>query len=342
MYPLLRQILFQLPPEFSHDFSLASLNLLSKIHVSGLLGSPAIDCPVTAMGLHFKNPVGLAAGLDKNGDHIDAMASLGFGFIEIGTVTPKPQPGNPKPRMFRLPAARGIINRMGFNNKGVDHLVQRVQQSTWAQRDDTVLGINIGKNAVTPVENAAEDYLIGIRKTYALASYITVNLSSPNTPGLRDLQFGEPLLRLLSVLKEEQGKQTQEHGRYVPLLVKIAPDMAEDDIASVAKALVESGIDGAIATNTTIGRDAVKHLPHGQEAGGLSGEPVRNLSNQVLAQLVSELNGRIPVIGVGGISAATHALDKRDAGAALVQLYSGFIYEGPDLIRRCAEAWRDQ
>jgi dihydroorotate dehydrogenase len=276
----------------------------------------------------------LAAGLDKNADYIDGLASLGFGFIEVGTITPKPQPGNPQPRLFRLPAAQAIINRMGFNNAGVDHLIEQVKKS----RYNGILGINIGKNKDTPADKAVDDYVFCMRKVYPYASYITVNLSSPNTPGLRDLQFGEPLEQLLASIKAEQLTLADQHGRYVPVAVKIAPDMADDDIAGVAEALVKHGMDGVIATNTTIARDAVAHLPHGDEAGGLSGAPLTQLSTEVVAKFVNALNGRIPVIGVGGIVDGEAAEAKVAAGAELVQIYSGFIYRGPALIAEAAAA----
>jgi dihydroorotate dehydrogenase len=284
------------------------------------------------MGIAFPNPVGIAAGLDKNGDYIDALAALGFGFVEIGTITPRPQPGNPQPRLFRLPAANAIINRMGFNNHGVDHLVERVRASKLFKQQSGVLGINIGKNKDTPAENAVDDYLICMRKVYALAHYITVNLSSPNTPGLRDLQFGEPLRQLLGRLKEEQQKLAAQVGRVVPLAVKIAPDMVGDDVGNVAAALREFEIDGVIATNTTIARDAVAHLPHGSEAGGLSGAPLTQKSTAVIRELARELDGSLPIIGVGGVMTGADAAAKIAAGAALVQIYTGFIYRGPALI----------
>jgi len=272
MYRLLRKALFSLPTEMSHHLSLDALQLAAKLHVNGLIARAVPDLPTTVMGIRFPNPVGLAAGLDKNGDYIEGLVALGFGFIEIGTVTPRPQPGNPQPRLFRLPQANAIINRMGFNNRGVDYLVGNVERARdFLDRNNVVLGINIGKNKDTPAENAVDDYLICMRKVYAQAAYITVNLSSPNTPGLRDLQFGEPLKRLLERLKQEQHLLATQYGRYVPITVKIAPDMAPDDIRDVAAALIQFEIDGVIATNTTIARDAVKNLPHGNEAGGLSG-----------------------------------------------------------------------
>ena len=334
MYSLLRRLLFTLPTETSHDVSLSSLDALERMGLIGLLGHDVASDPRHVMGLTFPNPVGLAAGLDKNGDHIDALAALGFGFLEIGTVTPRPQPGNPQPRLFRLPKANAIINRMGFNNKGIDYLVERVKEAKFRG----ILGINIGKNFDTPVERAVDDYLICMRKAYPHASYITVNLSSPNTPGLRDLQFGEPLNKLLAALKAEQSVLTELHSVYVPLAVKIAPDMIEEDVDMVAKALIDNGIDGVIATNTTIDKRAVSHLPHGDEAGGLSGEPVRQKSTKVIARLAQALEGHMPIIGVGGIDSGETALEKQQAGASLVQVYTGFIYRGPVLVPECVNA----
>ncbi len=337
MYSLLRPLLFSLSPETSHHVALDALRLAERLGLSGLLRGDVPSAPVRVMGIDFPNPVGLAAGLDKNGDYIDALAVLGFGFVEIGTVTPKPQPGNPQPRLFRLPEARAIINRMGFNNLGIDHLVERVQ----ASRYRGVLGINIGKNKETPADEAVNDYLIGMRKAWPHASYITVNLSSPNTPGLRDLQFGEPLRQLLDRLKSEQQLLGARHGRRVPLAVKIAPDLADEDIGQVAAALREFEIDAVIATNTTIARDAVAQLPHGGEAGGLSGMPLTLRSTAVIRTLARELDGQLPIIGVGGIMSGMDAAEKLAAGAALVQIYTGFIYAGPPLVaeavRACAQ-----
>lgn len=333
MYSLIRPLLFRFSAERAHHLSLTALTVCHRLGMIPLLARPPADCPVEVMGLRFPNPVGLAAGLDKNARHIDALAALGFGFIEVGTVTPRAQPGNPQPRLFRLPAADAIINRMGFNNDGVEALLAAVK----ASRYDGILGINIGKNKDTPAEQAVDDYLYCLRKVYPLASYVTVNLSSPNTPGLRDLQFGEPLKQLLRALKAAQAELAEEHGRYVPLAVKIAPDMAEDDVRGVASAFVEAGIDAVIATNTTISREAVAGLPHGDEAGGLSGAPVRAASTTVIRILADELAGSMPIIGVGGIDSDTAAEEKIAAGAQLLQVYTGFIYRGPALI---AEAVR--
>jgi dihydroorotate dehydrogenase len=327
MYSLLRSLLFCLPPETSHNVSLDSLALLAKLGIYPFADKPPA-LPTTLMGLALPNPVGIAAGLDKNGDYIDALAGLGFGYIEIGTVTPKAQPGNPKPRMFRLASKQAIINRMGFNNHGIDYLLAQVDKAKF----DGVLGINIGKNKDTSAEDAVNDYLICLRKSYSRASYITVNLSSPNTPGLRDLQFGKPLKDLLSTLKAEQTKLSAVHNKYVPLAIKIAPDMAIDDVENVAQCLLDTGMDGVIATNTTIDKTSVAGLQHGDEAGGLSGLPVFESSNKVIAALAQYLAGRIPIIGVGGIMSGEDAVAKNKAGAAAVQIYTGFIYQGPTLV----------
>ena len=334
MYSTLRNLLFRLDPEVSHEFSLDMLGAAERLKLLELFISAPAYNPVEVMGLRFPNPVGLAAGHDKNGDNLNALGDLGFGFVEIGTVTPRPQPGNPQPRLFRIPEREAIINRMGFNNKGVDHLVDQVRK----RRYQGILGINIGKNATTPVENAADDYLIGMRKVYAHADYITVNVSSPNTPGLRDLQFGDSLNRLLETLKKEQLTLQEAHQRYVPVAVKIAPDMDDIAIAQVATALAEQGMDGVIATNTTIGREGVEGCVNSEEAGGLSGLPVRDKSTRVIAGLHSHLGGKLPIIGVGGIFDGPSAVEKIKAGASLVQIYSGFIYRGPAVVTEAASA----
>ena len=328
MYSLLRQLMFQLPTETSHNLALSGMDLLAKVGLSRLLAEKMIANPREVMGLQFPNPVGLAAGLDKNADHIAGLAALGFGFLEVGTVTPRPQPGNPKPRLFRIPEKQAIINRMGFNNQGVEHLVEQVKNAGYKG----VLGINIGKNFDTPVERAADDYCLCMQRVYPQASYITVNMSSPNTPGLRDLQFGEPLRHLLERIKSEQQQLHAQYGRYVPLVVKIAPDMADDDIRDVAGALIEFELDGVIATNTTISREGVEGLVHAEEGGGLSGDPLRLKSTEVLAKLSNALVGKVPIIGVGGIVDGRSGTEKMQAGASLVQLYSGFVYRGPKLI----------
>ncbi|AQT59796.1 quinone-dependent dihydroorotate dehydrogenase [Cellvibrio sp. PSBB023] len=333
MYQHIRDVLFRFDAETSHELSLDMLGAAERLRLVGLFAGKVPSNPVQVMGLTFDNPVGLAAGLDKNGDYFNALGALGFGFVEIGTITPRPQPGNPQPRLFRIPEAQAIINRMGFNNKGVDHLVEQVKK----RRYKGVLGINIGKNAVTPVENAVDDYLICLRKVYDHADYITVNISSPNTPGLRNLQFGDSLSQLLAPLKKEQAALHSATGRYVPIAVKIAPDMDESEIHQVAGILIQEGMDGVIATNTTITRVGVEDYENGSEAGGLSGLPVRDKSTYVVRTLNACLGGKLPIIGVGGILDGASAADKIRAGASLVQVYSGFIYEGPALIGRAAE-----
>lgn len=332
-YSLSRALLFRLEGETSHELGLDMLGASERLGLLKYMAPLVPALPTTVAGIEFPNPVGLAAGLDKNGDYIDAFARLGFGFIEIGTVTPRPQPGNPKPRLFRIPERKAIINRMGFNNKGVDHLVSRVK----AARFDGVLGINIGKNFDTAVENATSDYLLCMDKVYEHATYITVNISSPNTPGLRTLQYGDSLKELLEPIKQRQLALSQEFG-YKPVFVKIAPDMDESEVQTVAHTLINSGMDGVIATNTTLSRDGVAGLKHAQEAGGLSGAPVEELSTDTIGYLCDALEGKLPVIGVGGITSGKGAADKIKAGAQLVQLYTGFIYEGPELIKDAVEA----
>ncbi|MFN3770213.1 quinone-dependent dihydroorotate dehydrogenase [Ectopseudomonas guguanensis] len=334
MYSLARELLFKLSPETSHELSIDLIGAGGRLGLNGLLTKAPASLPVNVMGLQFANPVGLAAGLDKNGDAIDGFAQLGFGFVEIGTVTPRPQPGNPKPRLFRLPEAEAVINRMGFNNHGVDHLLARVR----AAKFKGVLGINIGKNFDTPVERAVDDYLTCLDKVYAHASYVTVNVSSPNTPGLRSLQFGDSLKELLEALRRRQEDLTQEHGKRVPLAIKIAPDMSDEETALVASALLGADMDAVIATNTTLSREGVEGLAHADEAGGLSGAPVRDKSTHIVKVLAGELSGRLPIIAVGGITEGKHAAEKIAAGASLVQIYSGFIYKGPALIREAVDA----
>ncbi len=335
-YRYLQPLLFKFDPETAHGLAMGGLDLAEQLGLSSLLYRQ-VEAPVEVMGLQFPNAVGLAAGLDKDGTHIDALAALGFGFIEVGTVTPRAQPGNPKPRLFRITESQAIINRMGFNNLGVDHLLKRIDRSNYRG----LLGINIGKNFDTPVERAVDDYLLCMRKVYTRASYITVNVSSPNTPGLRTLQFGESLNSLLDALKSEQRKLAAFHGRYVPVAVKIAPDMEADEVVLVASALLNYQLDGVIATNTTLSRNGVQFSALAQQAGGLSGVPVRELSTQVIRQLASVLAGRLPIIGVGGISDGASAAEKIEAGASLVQIYSGFIYRGPALIAEAAQAIAD-
>jgi len=329
IYKFIRPLLFKLDPESAHDLGLKALNIANGLGLLKLYSSDIPTRPKTVMGISFPSCVGLAAGLDKNGDHINALSALGFGFVEIGTVTPRPQDGNPKPRMFRLPECNGIINRMGFNNKGVDHLVEQVKKSGFKG----VLGINIGKNADTAMENAVDDYLICLRKVYEHASYITINISSPNTKNLRQLQQGEEFKPLLGALKKEQSVLSEKYGKYVPLVVKIAPDLNHEEVAVIAQILRELGMDGVIATNTTISRENVKGITHSEEAGGLSGSPVREKSTEVVAQLHAHLNDEIPIIAAGGIMSAEDAHEKIKAGASLVQIYSGLIYHGPELIK---------
>lgn len=332
-YSLTRQLFFRLSGETSHELGLDLLGAGERLGLLQFMAPQVAGLPTTVAGIEFPNPVGLAAGLDKNGDYIDAFARLGFGFIEIGTITPRPQPGNPKPRLFRIPERRAIINRMGFNNKGVDHLVEQVKKAKYKG----VLGINIGKNFDTPVENATSDYLICLEKVYQYATYITVNISSPNTPGLRTLQYGDALKELLEPIKKRQKELAEEHG-YKPVFVKIAPDMDENEVEMVAQTLIDTEIDGVIATNTTLSRDGVEGLKHGDEAGGLSGAPVEELSTETVERLVKALDGKLPVIGVGGILDGKGAVEKMDAGSQLVQVYSGFIYRGPELIGECVDA----
>ena len=326
--------MFQLDAEFAHDLTLKSLKWAEKTGMLGLYPQAPACAPREVMGLTFPNAVGLAAGLDKNGAVIDGMAKLGFGFIEVGTVTPRPQPGNPKPRLFRVPQAEGIINRFGFNNLGVDNLVENVK----AAKYKGILGINIGKNFDTPIEKSVDDYLICMQKVYAHASYITVNISSPNTKNLRALQEKEALSSLLASLKSEQTKLAEQHGKYVPITLKIAPDLTPEQVIEIADLLMQHKIDGVIATNTTLSREAVKGLPHADEAGGLSGVPVRNQSTIVIQQLSRQLQGALPIIGVGGILSGADAVEKITAGASLVQVYSGLIYKGPALVHEVASA----
>ena len=328
-YPFVRKALFQLDPERAHEFTFQQLRRITGTPLAALVRQNVPEKPVQCMGLTFKNPLGLAAGLDKNGECIDALGAMGFGAIEIGTVTPRPQPGNDKPRLFRLVEAEGLINRMGFNNHGVDHLVENVKKAHF----DGVLGINIGKNKDTPVEQEKDDYLICMEKVYAYAGYNAVNISSPNTPGLRSLQYGEALDDLLSAIKNKQNALQAIHHKYVPVAVKIAPDLSVEELIQVADSLVRHNIDGVIATNTTLDRSLVQRMKNCNEAGGLSGRPVQLKSTEIIRALSAELKGQLPIIGVGGIDSVIAAREKMAAGASLVQIYSGFIFKGPQLIK---------
>jgi dihydroorotate dehydrogenase len=338
LYPLFRPLLFALDPETAHDAAFASLDAAAACGVAQLVAPRVRASPVEVMGLKFPNRVGLAAGLDKNAAHIDGLATLGFGFIECGTVTPRPQPGNPKPRMFRLVDADAFINRLGFNNDGVERFLLNVARARFATARGGILGLNIGKNFDTPNARAIDDYVACLRAVYVPASYVTVNISSPNTQGLRELQDDAALEHLLGTLKAEQAALAQTHGKYTPLVVKIAPDLAPADLRRIARTLTEHRIDGVIATNTTTDRSAVAGLPHADEAGGLSGRPLAVKSNAVIRTLAAELDGALPIIGVGGIMSGTDAREKIAAGATLVQIYTGLIYKGPELVAEIAKA----
>ncbi|MDF7681261.1 quinone-dependent dihydroorotate dehydrogenase [Enterobacteriaceae bacterium ESL0689] len=329
-YPFVRKALFQLDPERVHDMVFRQLRRLSATPLKRLIHQNVPAKPVTCMGLTFNNPLGLAAGLDKNGEYIDILSAMGFGAIEIGTVTPRPQPGNDKPRLFRLVAAEGLINRMGFNNQGVDKLVENVKKVQFSG----ILGINIGKNKDTPVEQGKDDYLICMEKVYPYADYIAVNISSPNTPGLRTLQYGEVLDDLLSAIKNKQLTLQQTYQKYVPVAVKIAPDLSVDELIQIADSLVRHHIDGVIATNTTLDRSLVQGMPYSSETGGLSGRPLQLKSTEIIRLLSKEINNQLPIIGVGGIDSVIAAREKIAAGASLLQMYSGFIFKGPSLIKQ--------
>ncbi|WP_287595101.1 quinone-dependent dihydroorotate dehydrogenase [Thermomonas sp.] len=337
MYGLTRPLLFAFDAERAHGLGLASLEAAYRCGLSSLLATPPKPLPTKALGLTFPNPVGLAAGLDKNGAHVDALLALGFGFVEVGTVTPLPQPGNPRPRMFRLPQQQAVINRLGFNNQGVDVLVRNVER---AQRKTGLLGINIGKNKDTPNEDAVADYMVCLRRVYPLADYVTINISSPNTAGLRELQEEQALRKLVGTLRDEQEKLAVRHGKRVPLLVKIAPDLSENDIDAAARVLGDLAVDGVIATNTTISREGVEGSRHAQQAGGLSGAPLMGQATTVLRMLRTRLPDTIPLIGVGGILHGADAATKQAAGALLVQTYTGLVYRGPALIEECVDALR--
>jgi dihydroorotate dehydrogenase len=337
LYALARPLLFTLDPERAHDLTLASLDAPGACVAVKVAAGPRVDDAVDLLGLRFANRVGLAAGLDKNAAHVGALAAMGFGFLEVGTVTPKPQPGNPRPRMFRLPERSALINRLGFNNGGLDAFVANVERQPF----EGVLGLNIGKNAATPIERATDDYLIGLRRVWPHASYVTVNISSPNTRDLRQLQGGDELTAMLSALGAERGLLRRQHKREVPMLVKIAPDLDDAQIETIARVLVEQSVDGVIATNTTVSREAVKGLRHAQEAGGLSGGPVFEASNRVIRALRQLLPPAYPIIGVGGVMSGDDARVKFEAGADLVQVYTGLVYRGPALIGECARALRE-
>jgi len=335
-YPLIRSLLFLLNAEPAHTLSLKALQLLSQCH---LYPKTTCDDPVELMGLTFLNRVGLAAGLDKNGQYIDALSHLGFGFIEVGTVTPLPQPGNPQPRLFRLPASQALINRLGFNNQGVEQLIENIRNARYFSEKKGILGINIGKNRSTPLEKSIDDYVYCMKQVYDYASYITVNISSPNTPNLRLLASEIFLSDLLKTLKAIQTQQHQRTKRYVPLVIKISPDMTQKQTSAMAKTCLAYSIDGIIATNTTVARPhSLSNLPHSNEQGGLSGEPLYVLSNQCIGWLTESLQGKIPVIGAGGILTPDSAIKKCQAGASLVQLYTGLIYKGPKLVEHVAQA----
>ena len=336
LYPFARSAMFRLDPEDAHALTMKSLNALASTGTTRLVARAIPPDPRTVMGITFPNPVGLAAGADKNGECIDGFGALGFGFIELGGVTPRPQPGNPKPRVFRLPKVRGIINRLGFNNYGVDFLVERIKQA----RHQGIIGVNLGKNLDTPLDAAVEDYAHCYVKTYQQVHFATVNVSSPNTKNLRQLQNEDELTGIMKRMKREQVRLSDRHGKYVPILLKIAPDLEDAQIEAVARLLAKHQMDGVIATNTTIARDAVQGQTHADEAGGLSGAPVFEPSNRVIRQLAHHLDGALPIIGVGGIMSGKDAQAKIDAGASLVQFYTGLIYRGPGLISEVAAALR--
>lgn len=337
LYPLFRPLLFTVDPETAHDLAFAGLDAAAACGVAQLLAPRVASSPVTAMGLSFPNRVGLAAGLDKNAAHIDGLATLGFGFIECGTVTPRPQPGNPKPRIFRVPEAQALINRLGFNNEGAERFVANVARARFGRKSGGILGLNIGRNFDTPNDRAVDDYLACLRAVYTSASYVTINISSPNTAGLRELQDAA-LVPLLTALKFEQAVLAQQHGRYTPLAVKISPDLTAADIGRIARTLIELRIDGVVATNTTVDHSAVRGLPHGGESGGLSGAPLREKSTAAVRALAKALDGALTIIGVGGIISGADAREMIAAGATLVQIYTGLIYQGPALVVEIAEA----
>lgn len=337
LFPLARPLLFALEPEAAHAFAFASLDRAARLGIAQAFAPRLPPSPVEAMGITFPNRVGLAAGLDKNARHLAGLATFGFGFLEAGTVTPRPQPGNPRPRMFRLPEAQALINRLGFNNDGVEAFLRNAAASTYRG----ILGINIGRNFDTPNERAADDYLEALRAVYSRAHYVTINISSPNTRGLRDLQGEDALAALLAALKREQTALAQTHGRYVPLAVKIAPDLTDEALRAMARQFMAAGMDAAIATNTTIARDAVAGMAHAEETGGLSGAPLTDRADEVVHVLARALDGAMPIIGVGGIMRGEHARRRVAAGATLVQVYTGLIYRGPALVAECVRALSD-
>ncbi|QSX32158.1 quinone-dependent dihydroorotate dehydrogenase [Shewanella avicenniae] len=337
-YELAQKVMFQMDPELAHNLAMKGLRATGNNPLNCFYGQKIPPAPVTFMGVTFPNPVGLAAGMDKDGECIDAFCAMGFGHVEVGTVTPRPQPGNDKPRLFRIKPAKAIINRMGFNNKGVDNLVKNLI----AKKSNAVVGVNIGKNKDTPVEQGKEDYLICMDKVYPYADYIAVNISSPNTPGLRSMQYGELLEDLLRSLKIRQKELAEKYNKYVPVALKIAPDLTEEEIEKIADALIQNEFDGVIATNTTLTRDGVSGLANSNETGGLSGKPLQELSTKVIKHLAKCLKGQVPILGGGGINSAEDALAKLDAGAQMVQIYSGFIYQGPKLIKEIVDAYRSK
>jgi len=333
IYALIRPLLFSLAPETAHKVTLQLLSSVHRIRLTSLIFGKMPSAPCQVMGLNFPNPVGLAAGLDKNGEYIDSLAALGFGFIEVGTVTPRPQPGNPLPRLFRLPAQQAIINRMGFNNKGVDYLIKNLKKSHFKG----IVGVNLGKNVDTPLNKAIDDYLIGLRRVYADADYATINISSPNTPGLRQLQQGEELAPILKSLKEAQDQLSQQYEKYVPLVVKVSPDLSDKELRVVAEKLLHYQIDGVIATNTTLSRTGVKTSPFANEYGGLSGAPLSALSTQTVQLMNKYLENRLPIIAAGGIMTVADAQEKWAAGASLIQIYTSLIYQGPYFVKQLVE-----
>ncbi|MDQ3444968.1 MAG: quinone-dependent dihydroorotate dehydrogenase [Pseudomonadota bacterium] len=342
LYTLARPLLFSLDAEAAHELTLSALQRAYDLGIARWVAKRISPLPVRVMGLNFQHPVGLAAGLDKTGAHIDALGSFGFGFIEAGTVTPRPQPGNPKPRMFRLPRSHALINRLGFNNEGADHFIDRVRQQRAFRDRGGIVGLNIGKNADTPIEHALEDYRVCLRRVYDDADYVAVNISSPNTTELRSLQSVRQLAALLTGLSDERKSLQDRYGKRVPIAVKIAPDLADASVPEIADRLVEHGMDAVIATNTTTARDKVRGQKHADESGGLSGRPLTERATRIVYLLARHLQGALPIIGVGGIMSGADAVDRIRAGASLVQIYTGFIYSGPQLVADCVEAIRDE